>query len=136
MAEIISLDSLRRSKPLREILREVLAKQRTWVARQKELENMIWMLERMGEPLKLIGQNEPLDQTAARAKLASDLYEAIATQQTLWMYRSYLRQCIRAAAAGKIKKVEVLLERAGAIAEGGEAWDAYARRKMAAGEPY
>jgi hypothetical protein len=127
MAEIISLDFLRTSKPLRECLREVLAKQRECGARQKELEQLIWAVEH-GIPVTR-ADDAPLDQTAAREKLARDLYQTIANQQTLKMYRSHLRQCIRAAASGKAKKVDSILERAQAIAGGPATWDAYVARK-------
>jgi hypothetical protein len=127
VAEIISLDFLRTSKPLRECLREVIAKLQKWTVRQKELEQLIWCVEH-GIPVSLGDQGGPIEQAAAREKLARDLYQAIANQQTLKMYRSHLRQCIRAAAAGKGKKVAAILERAHAIGGGASTWDTYIAR--------
>jgi hypothetical protein len=127
MAEIVSLDFLRTSKPLRECLRKVLMRLRELTAQKKELEELVWHVE-YGIPLR-DGHGAPLDQSAARERLQRNLYETVAAQHILKMYRSHLRQCIRASASGNVEKVNSILERADAIAGGPATWDAYVARK-------
>jgi hypothetical protein len=108
MADIIKLKTAHNPLVinLERQLRDVLAKQKDWKARRKQVEDHIWYAEQ-GLPVSIIGDGEkrPGARAEVRAIHSRDLYDAVMRCSWYGCLRANLVYCIRLAKKGKTGKL-------------------------------
>jgi hypothetical protein len=122
MAEIINLNLPRNNNPLiselERQLRDVLAKQKEWKARRKQVEGDVWYAEQ-GLPSSIVGDGEQRPGTRAevRAINSRDLYDAVA--KCLWYgcLRANIRYCILMAKKGETSKLTEAMQNLNKVME-------------------